>query len=175
MTLTLIETLNTSIYNPKHTNNTNIHFIFRKKQTLFSTVHTFQKRSKLSNQHFMLYCIALFIFDVEGHTAKLFFYHIYIYIWLQSLTLNIGTIILMPTCFFRPYGWSRKEVRSEPLWAYQGGSPEKEFRYPQKMFFCFSTQKRFPWNGTYWLRLLYSKSSMTAFSLKYNNKKQTQL
>ena len=45
MTLDLIETLRTSIYNPKHTKNTKIHFNFLKKFTCFKNPYF----SKVSN------------------------------------------------------------------------------------------------------------------------------
>ena len=57
MTLYLIETLNTSIYNPKHTDNTKIYdHIYRKKH--------FSKTLTKKNQRLMLILMALNIFCI---------------------------------------------------------------------------------------------------------------
>ena len=58
MILNLIETLETSIYNPKHTQNTKIHFNFSKKYK-----NSKKKTGGISSKYqcFMLICIALFI------------------------------------------------------------------------------------------------------------------
>ena len=71
MTLNVIETFKTSIYNPKHTNNTKIHYQ-NYKNSNFPKNTIFQKKKRKeegqTNQRFMRTFIALFIY-VEGHTA----------------------------------------------------------------------------------------------------------
>ena len=63
MSLDLIETLKTPIYNPKHTKDTKIHFNFFKMFKI-SKIHIFKKRK--SALYADVYGI---IYIVEGHTA----------------------------------------------------------------------------------------------------------
>ena len=72
MSLNVIETLKTSIYNLKHLQNTKIHFQFSK-----SFKHPYSPKLEVQkHQRFMLICMALFLFDVEGHTAKLVLFRV---------------------------------------------------------------------------------------------------
>ena len=76
MSLNHIETLKTSIYNPKHTKNTKTHFNFF-QNTKFRN-HYSSKKEVQTNQSFMLICMALFISYVEGHTAELVYHFLLI-------------------------------------------------------------------------------------------------
>ena len=71
MILNLIETVKTSIYNPKDAKNTIIPFSEFKLFKNFKIHTSKNKRRKVVKQKlcFMLICIALSIFYVEGHTA----------------------------------------------------------------------------------------------------------
>ena len=68
MSLNLIETLETSIYSPKHTKNTKTHFEFLKK---FKNLKIYIFSQKISSKITAFHAIsnALIICYVQGHTA----------------------------------------------------------------------------------------------------------